>query len=210
MSAAGGVAGGGRILDGLKFGGRAPNLMLTDYQDTTAALAADSEQRVAAAYALLAAGQLGRAEAVEMMAGIVNRANAAAVVLADAGIAVQIEQASAVATPLLGIIADDDTERLAAAVETILTGDGDTAMQLSRLARAEPLSATQQASCAAMSAHRGIAGWVRVLNAGACELCQWWAHGDRLYPVDQSFRSHPGCNCSARIMLTGKDITHAG
>ena len=31
-----------------------------------------------------------------MMAGIVNRANAAAVVLADAGIAVQIEQASAV------------------------------------------------------------------------------------------------------------------
>lgn len=170
------------------------------YQDATEALAADTERRVLALYAAATEGTHS-GQVVALIAAIIGRANAAAGVLADIGLAVQIEQSARAATPTLGIVTGDDTGRLSVAVGTILDSDADTAMQLSRLARAEPLDAGQRAMSAAMLNQPRVRGWVRECNPGACELCEWWARGGRTYPVDYPFRRHPGCNCAARIVL---------
>ena len=103
----------------------------------------------------------------------------------------------------------DDTERLAKAVRTIADdSDADTTMQLSRLARSEPLDTAQRVTHEAIGQQAAAGGWVRQLNAGACELCRWWARNGRVWPKDHKFPRHPGCNCQPRIVLTQEE-SHA-
>ncbi|MFY9922287.1 MAG: hypothetical protein WAL26_28460 [Mycobacterium sp.] len=111
-------------------------------------LAEDTERRVLSAYAVARMGRLPAADTAPVIAVIVNRANAAATALADAWLAVQIEQLTGAPVPTFGITATDDAERLSSAVATILASDADTTMQLSRMARAEPLDAAQRATAA--------------------------------------------------------------
>lgn len=151
---------------------------------------------------------LPAADTAPVIAVIVNRANAAATALADAWLAVQIEQLTGAPVPTFGITATDDAERLSSAVATILASDADTTMQLSRMARAEPLDAAQRATAAPMLDQARVGGWVRQTNARACELCRWWSAGGRVWPKDHSFPRHPGCNCAARIVLTHRENRH--
>ena len=72
-----------------------------------------------------------------MIAGAINRANAAAVSIADAFVAVQIEAATGTPTPATGIASRDDSPRLLKAVETILedsVDDDEVQTRLDRLA----------------------------------------------------------------------------
>ena len=65
--------------------------MIEDYQAQTAALAAGTVTQVSAIYAAFQAGQITQAETAQLVASVINLANATAATLADAFISAQIE-----------------------------------------------------------------------------------------------------------------------
>ncbi|MBX9638425.1 MAG: hypothetical protein K2X97_01465, partial [Mycobacteriaceae bacterium] len=87
-------------------------LSIDDYQARTAGLADTTAIRAAAVYEALRAGYLTEAEAEQLIAATVNAANAASFSLADAYIAIQIEQATGVPAPATGALPLDELERL--------------------------------------------------------------------------------------------------
>ena len=94
--------------------------------------------------------------------------------------------------------------RLETAVETILSGDGDPRMQLSRLGRAEPVEAVQDGYTGAIARSKLLQGWTRGLEADACELCQWWWREGRVWPKDHIMPRHKGCECMPEPVLTAE------
>lgn len=182
--------------------------VVTEFAAMIARLADDVERAVAAIWARVQDGLIELTDALAYIVAVINRGRAVAFGLADVATSAQIEALSGIPAPVIGVAPVDDTERLVKAVRTITESDADTPMQLSRLAHAEPLSAAQDASSAAMARH-GVAGWVRQCNADACQLCRWWSAGGRVWPADHAFARHPGCNCQPRIVLDNKEIAHA-
>lgn len=180
-------------------------VVVTEFQAMIATLADDIEAMVAAIWERVSAGLIDAKSALAQIVAVINRANAVVTGLADAAVSAQIEVLTG--TPRLpsAVLPIDDTERLTKAVTTIAESDSDTAMQLARLARSEPLSAAQDATSAAIANHAEVKGWVRQLNPGACELCRWWAHNGRVYRPTLNFARHPGCNCVQRIVLSDKE-----
>lgn len=180
------------------------------FQVQTEALAADTERAVLAIYAAFVSGQLIREAAVQLIVVAVNRANAAAVSLADVFLALQIEGLTGQPVPTIGIPPTDHSERLGKAVETILddvdeqdddVDDEQASTRLTRLARAEPLETAQTATSEAMQKQELVEGWVRQFDADPCQLCQWWWREGRVWPKAHPFQTHKGCNCAARIVL---------
>jgi len=116
----------------------------------------------------------------------------------------------------------DATERLTAAVETILapeTEHDDTPAEtdsvapepesaippaLERLARAEPLAASQEAVVEVMEAQPVVVGWRRQLDADPCQLCSWWWANGRIYRTTVKFQKHPNCNCQPEPVIEGE------
>ena len=86
------------------------------FQAATEKLAAETERLVLDVYAAWKAGRYSQPEAELAIAGIINRANASAVTLADVYLAAQIEDALGAATPAVGVAPVDDAQRLAKAV----------------------------------------------------------------------------------------------
>lgn len=172
------------------------------YQAALAALADDAERRCLALLAAYDAGQITYDDLVQWLAVEVGRANAAAYGFADAAVASQVELAVGAPTSTTGIYApDEDADRLVQAVTTLLADQAlDTSMQVARLARAEPFSAGQHASVAAMREHKLVQGWVRQMDGDPCQLCQWWSRNGRVWPKAHPFQRHPGCNCQPRVV----------
>ncbi|CCK58952.1 hypothetical protein [Mycobacterium canetti] len=200
--------------------------IVDDYQRQTEALAGRAAARVAEVYAALRAGHITIDEAEELIAALVNTANAASFTLADAYVSLQIEKATTLPAPATGIAPADDFERLLRAAHTILDGligmikppagggqpvgrelapDSDpvqtAGMRLQRLARAEPLEAGQNAAVAAMTEQPLVEGWVRQMDDDPCQLCQWWWREGRIWPKAHPFQHHKGCNCAPKIVL---------
>ncbi|OMC09230.1 hypothetical protein [Mycolicibacterium fortuitum] len=178
------------------------------YQAATEELAAGTVRRVLAIYAAHRAGQVVVDAAAELIAEVINRANAAATSLADVFLSRQIEEAAGVPTPTVGIVPTDEVERLTGAVSTILDvpepaeGEPDQReMRLERMARSEPLETAQAAAVNAMEHQPLVAGWVRQMDAEPCELCRWWWRDGYVWPKTKKFQSHPGCNCQPRVVL---------
>ena len=94
--------------------------MIEDYQAQTAALAAGTVTQVSAIYAAFQAGQITQAETAQLVASVINLANATAATLADAFISAQIEVQIGYPTPTVGVVPADDTARLELAAHTIL------------------------------------------------------------------------------------------
>ncbi|CCK53034.1 Conserved protein of unknown function [Mycobacterium canettii CIPT 140060008] len=199
--------------------------LVEDYQARTGALADRTAARVAEVYAAMRAGHITTEEAEELIATLVNTANAASFSLADAYVALQIEKATTLPAPTTGIAPVDDYERLLQAAHTILDGligmikpaagtqpqgrelapDSDpvqvVGMRLERLARSEPLETGQNAAVAAMTEQPLVEGWVRQMDDNPCQLCQWWWREGRIWPKVHPFQSHKGCNCVPEIVL---------
>lgn len=97
--------------------------VVEDYQAQTEALATTTAAQVAAIYAAVLAGQLTTPDAELLIAAAVNSANAAATTLADVFISAQIEEASGIAAPPVGLLPRDDSARLIKAAHTILDGE---------------------------------------------------------------------------------------
>lgn len=104
---------------------------------------------------------------------------------------------------------DPDTEvnRLSAAAATLIAAldepDADLSGQLQRIGQAEPAQALRE-QMRVTYAGRGVTGWYRGLNAGACELCQSWAGGGT-FPTTVEMLHHPGCGCVPIPTTTKED-----
>ena len=184
-------------------------VVVTEFQAMIAGLADDVARVVLDIWERLQAHLTDIVTALDAIVAAINRANAVATGLADVSVSAQIEVLSGTPTLPSAVAPVDDTERLTKAVRTIADSDSDTAMQLSRLARSEPLDTAQRVTLDAMAAQDAVSGWVRQLNAEACELCRWWARDGRVWPKDHKFPRHPGCNCQPRIVLTHKESQNA-
>jgi hypothetical protein len=187
-----------------------------DYQAQTEQLSADTVAQVLVVYAAFQAGQITQAEAEAIIATIVNQANAVALSLADVALAVQIEVATGLVTPPVGVLPVDSTDRLVKAVNTILVDQpvvepeqpepepdrpDPAEMRLERLARAEPLEASQDGSLEAMQEQPRVEGWTRQMDADPCQLCEWWWREGRIWPKEHPFQKHKGCNCQPKIVV---------
>ncbi|WP_204806455.1 hypothetical protein [Mycobacterium riyadhense] len=194
--------------------------VVDDYQLQTEALAARTAARVAEVYAAMQAGHISTEEAEELIAALVNAANAAAFTFADAYVSLQIEKATTLPATATGITPVDDYDRLLKAAHTILDGllnmlkahltaDDEqhsepvqtAGMRLGRLARSEPLETGQKASVAAMTEQPLVEGWTRQMDDDPCQLCVWWSRDGRIWPKAHPFQSHKGCNCQPKIVL---------
>lgn len=190
------------------------------YQAQTEALAVSTVAAALAAYAASLDGEMPTPDAVLLIAALVNRANAAAVTLADAFVSAHVEQVTGVAAPAVGVVPVDATERLVAAVQVILVeaepkgvrrvDTPDTpvepapdrvAPRIERLARAEPLQTAQAAVIEVITEQPQVIGWRRAMDADPCELCRWWWSGGRIYKPTTVFRTHPNCNCQPEPVL---------
>jgi hypothetical protein len=183
------------------------------YQAESLALSTTAATQVAEVYAALTAGQITQAAAEELIATIVNHTASAAVFLADVWLSIQIENATGEVTVPVGVLPEDNTDRLVAAVNTILDADPETApdpdMRLERLARAETLDAGHRATSEAMVGQPLVEGWTRQMDGDPCQLCKWWWREGRVWPKVHPFQRHKGCNCQPRI-VTRRHINSTG
>jgi hypothetical protein len=134
-------------------------------------------------------------EFTTIAAELIALARVQGAIAAQATLRAYIEAAAGhpVASPGLTIHAD--MARMTKAVGTILDGDGNTLMQLIRLAMNEPLDAAAQAYHDAMTETAVVSGWRRGLNSAACQLCQWWWREGRVWQKTHKMPRHPGCTC---------------
>jgi hypothetical protein len=175
---------------------------IDEYQLETDHLSARTQAEVLAIYRRWVAGEIDPDRAVLLIAGIINRANAAATALADVWLVAQIEEQSGIATTAAGLIALDDSDTLMKAVTTILDDDPESVdTRLDRLARAEPLEAAHQATTEDIKAQPLVKGWTRAMDADPCQLCRWWWREGRIWPKEHPFQRHKGCNCQPRIVV---------
>jgi hypothetical protein len=207
-----------------------------DMQADAIALADDTARAVAQIYARYLEAELAKDAAVVAIAAAVNRANAVGVALGDAGIARQIEELSGRATPTLGLLAVDESERLLTAATTVLDDlSGATTAakpasasesasganvavlskdharnRLERLSRSEPLEQVVKSASQAVQNQPLAEGWVRHMEPGACELCQWiWRNG-KVWPKQHPFQiMHNGDACTPQVVLR-TDIESTG
>jgi hypothetical protein len=190
--------------------------VVDQYQVQTEALAATTERQALVIYAALQAGKISLDTAVQLVATLINRSNAAATTLADVFLALQIEQGSGEPTPAVGLLPRDDADRLVKAANTILAapepagGEPDQpTMRLQRLAHSEPLETAQYATHDAMQQQPLVEGWTRAMDADPCQLCRWWWREGRIWPKEHPFQSHKGCNCQPKVVLA-KSIRSTG
>ncbi|MDA2893060.1 hypothetical protein PDG61_19215 [Mycolicibacterium sp. BiH015] len=147
-----------------------------------------------------------KAAKAEQLATLINRANAAAVTLGDSYTTLQLESLTGQPAPAKGVLPTDESERLLQAARTALE-DRDTALErIERLARSETLGTAQSTVTNALDGtprtRGGYIGWTRQLNARACEVCQRWERGGRVWPADHYMPRHPNCACVQQLVIT--------
>jgi hypothetical protein len=76
-------------------------------------------------------------------------------------------------------------------------------LRVARFGRAETAGAFQDGYSAAMRERSEVGGYVRVLNADACQLCHWLYRDGHVWPASKSFHRHPGCGCHPGPVLRG-------
>lgn len=148
---------------------------------------------------------ISRADKAIRLSGLINRKNAQAVALAEHFTSHQLEELTGQPAPARGVLPADESDRLLQAAQTALE-NRDTALErVERLARSEPLDTAQTTVTNALDGitrtRGGHLGWTRQLNAGACEVCQRWARGSRVWPADHFMPRHPNCACVQRLVI---------
>lgn len=167
------------------------------YTDTLAVLAASTETTVVALHQSWREDLITDAEFVALAAAALLRGHARGVALADVALAAALSLRRRTVVAPIGLDLPTGASGAArAAVETTLASQPyqlDAVAAVAVLGRSHALAAAQDAYAAGMRAH-GVQRWTRVLNAGACELCQDLA-GDVL-PASADMYHHKGCGCT--------------
>lgn len=134
-------------------------------------------------------GDLELDQFVALAVALLGVSRARAVALADLGAAADMTRATGAVVATLGL----RPPPLGAVRPVLAVLDSREAAEVE--GRARTLTAGQDAHHEALEQH-GAQGWTRVLNSGACELCQDLA-GDVL-PISATPYHHKGCGCSTR------------
>ncbi|QIX27506.1 hypothetical protein ncot_13475 [Nocardioides sp. JQ2195] len=167
------------------------------YRDSLKALAAETEAQVLAAYAAFLAGRMNAEAFVAILAAYIAAGNVKAYSLADLSLAMSLSVELGTPVAALGVSPPaDDADRLAKAAHTLLAVDELATARVGRLARSEPLEAAARAYSAAMNKSPHVAGWVRNVSGGACQLCTWWWREGQVWPADHEMPTHKGCTCT--------------
>ena len=90
----------------------------------------------------------------------------------------------------------DDRARLEKAFATIMDSDQDIIMQLERIGVVEPLEAAADRMSEGIQQDQRVKGWVREMEADACQLCRWWWREGREWPSEHPMPTHKGCTCT--------------
>ena len=152
----------------------------------------------------LDAGTLERDEYVELASVLVLLGAAQAARLAELSLAAQLA-AAGVPNPLPAVVELPAAREPAIrkALTDALTSP-DVTDRLYMAGRSEPIAAAHEAWESALPKRSGVVtGYRRGLNAGACELCTWWARDGRKWPTGHPMPSHKGCLCAPVVAVGG-------
>lgn len=183
------------------------------YRDELIALGAKSEEILIDIYRRYVEGLIDRETAVTIIADVLAAANSRAVALADVALAAQLMVDVQAPVATAGIVRPiSDSDRLVKAVNTLLVvaeaSDVPESI-VARIARAEPYEASQRAFSTAVEKSGITKGWIRNLEKGGCQLCQWWWRDGRVWPKAHPMPTHKGCVCHP-IPVVRDDIPHTG
>lgn len=167
------------------------------YTETLDRLATATERQVVAAFESWQEGLIDLADFLAVADAYLNASENRATALADLALAAYLSAARGTAVPTLGLVPPETDHRPELATVAALTGVDLTA-KIAATARDIPLARAHAAYGEAMT-RRGVPGWTRVLNGGACELCQDLA-GDVL-PGSVEMYHHKGCGCTQQPVL---------
>ena len=181
------------------------------FADTITGLGESTADRLEALYARFEDGSLTLEQYRDLAADVLTAANSRGWTLGVLGLTAYVAAVAGepVAAPALPVAEHyADRARLRAGVETITgrlevvrTGGPDPELEdirrrLRRIGQAEPVESAQRGYSAALEADDRVNGWVRSVEAGACDLCQWWAFDGRVWPATSAMQTHKGCACS--------------
>jgi hypothetical protein len=181
------------------------------YQDQLDEHAGDVSTQVLAALAAYMAGTITLDAFVSVIVAFIQAGSLQAAALADLSLAAVLTTSTGTAVAPLGVGPGDhalDADRLRKATKTILddlnkptTEDFDAELtkaqkRFLRLAEAEIKEAAARAYSAAVAESTVVTGWTRGIDADACELCQWWSRGGKVWPADHKMPTHTGCTCN--------------
>lgn len=186
----------------------------TEYQRALEALSVNVSQSVTSTYRSLLAAGVSVEDVIDVLAPLLLSGSIEAELMAQSELARLISRSAGI--PLDDALITQLTHAASIAVKqralsTVLAdADGDTReRRLQRLAEADPREAAQYAMSDAMRQSKHVAGWVRVLESSACELCEWLHRGGYVYPPDRPMTTHPGCLCTARPVTPAELIETA-
>lgn len=125
------------------------------------------------------------------------RAQARGIALASLGVTADLTRMRKSVVPTAGVALPESAEDTASAlVQSTIDGEPyklDPTAAIAVMGSAHYLAAVQEATGHALETS-GARYWVRVLNAGACDLCETLAE-DTL-PASAQMYHHKGCGCS--------------
>lgn len=173
------------------------------YQGVVGRIREDTKQKVMAAWSMYGKGYIDRARFEDLAAAILGQAGARAATAADLAVAAEVSRMNMRLAISAGVTNGTKRETYKTSLQTILDGDGDKLMQLSRLSLNSPLADATDAYSAAL-ASSSAEGYVRQLDADPCQLCRWWWREGRIWPADHAMPYHSGCECVARPVQVSK------
>lgn len=142
-------------------------------------------------------GELTLAQFKALARAELVRAQARGIALASLGVAADLTRLRKSVVPATGLSLPESAESSASAlVQSTIDGEPyklDPLAAIAVMGSAHYLEAVQEATGRALESH-GARYWVRVLNEGACELCEILAE-DTL-PASATMYHHKGCGCS--------------
>lgn len=167
------------------------------YTETLDRLAAATEARVVAAFESWQEGLIDFSDFLAIADAFLAAGGNRAAALADTALAAVLTKHTGKPVPALGLVPPEVDHRPELATIAALTGVV-LADRFATHARATTLAAAQDSYGQAM-AQRGVPGWTRVLNNGACELCRSLA--GPVLPGDAEMYHHKGCGCTQQPVL---------
>lgn len=167
--------------------------------ETLGALAEQASDKLVSIHNFVDAGQASLEQFQGAALVVLMQAKVRSVALADLALAAELTRLRGDLVPPLGLGLPEDADTATSqAIEDTLTSPQyalNAAAAVAVLGRAETLAAAQDATSRGM-VRSEIEGWTRVLNAGACELCQDLA--GEVLPRNAIPYHHKGCGCTIR------------
>lgn len=171
------------------------------YTETLDKLAATAEAQVLAAFDSWQEGLIGYADFLAVADAYLTAAGHRATALADTALAAFLTANTGKAVPTLGLLPPEVDHRPELATIAAMTGVV-LADRFATHARATTLATAQDAYSEGIT-RRGIPGWTRVLNGGACPLCQDLA--GPVLPGSVPMYHHKGCGCTQQPVLDERE-----